>query len=432
MRISHRLRLAGVSTAASGIVLAVLFGATLISIRAHEFAQRGEELKTALDAFTLDPQEPFDLHEFQEAHPNFSCAVFNEKRSLPVEGMIQPDGRLMYGKRFQGSTIVVGADERETERGLRLIGVVLLVLWAPLTLLVGVATYFAARSVFRPLERLTAQATQAAGSHLGERLLTDDRAEFGEFAAALNGMLARIEEEVRRGDRFAADAAHELRTPLAILRTRIDTALLNPRSPGEYEETLRRALNEIVRLTDVTQALLKTARGEIDEAGPLALQPLVRAEGENWQERFSERGVALEVVAEDAHARITLEEGRMVLDNLLDNALRFAPGGSRVLLSLAKRGDGVEISVIDYGPGISEALGDRVFDRLIRADDSRNRASGGAGIGLSVVRRIAESRGGEAFHRKTPGGGATMIVRLPEAERFLSEEGSVAPSIVSE
>src|SRR6202000_1883832 len=109
-------------------------------------------------------------------------------------------------------------------------------------------TWAAAGAVFRPLKRLTAQASAMAGFDLSARLKTEDRAEFGEFSSALNGMLDRIEEEVTRGDRFAADAAHELRTPLAILRTRIETALLNPRTNEEYVETLVKARSEILRL----------------------------------------------------------------------------------------------------------------------------------------------------------------------------------------
>lgn len=439
MRIRLPLRLTLVATSASGLILAVLFTATIIGVRSTTFAERRNELTTAVDAFLLDPNEPFDLEEFHEAHPTFTAGVFGGPTpritgSLPirpVNGLVRTQDALMYGRRFQGRQIVAVLDWSEPEKGIQSLALVLAILWAPLTLLIAAVTYLSARAMFRPLERLTAQAATSAGSELGDRLSTEDEAEFGEFAHALNGMLDRIESEVRRGDRFATDAAHELRTPLAILRTRIDTALLNVRTPEEYMEVLHRARAEIVRLTDVAQALLRTTRGEAAAAPPLPLAPIVSGIVDVWQDRFADRTIRLWVQSEERSASITAEELRIALDNLLDNALRFAPPGSEVLVRLGRSDSEVEISVEDSGDGFSEELGGRAFDRLVRGDDSRNRATGGAGIGLSVVRRIAESRGGRAFYRPTPGGGATIAFRLPAVESILSPEGQGKRAIVS-
>ncbi|RYG33141.1 HAMP domain-containing protein, partial [bacterium] len=374
MRNRRPLRLAAISAAASGVILGTLFFATVLFVSQTDLAERREELVTSLDAFLLDPAEAFDAEEFREAHPTYTVAVFRGASPensgplhlRPVDGFVESGAVLLYGRRFQGSTIVVASDLSELRRNLRTLAVSLGALWLPLTLFVGGATYAGALAMFRPLSRLTAQAQAAAGTPLGERLRTEDRAEFGEFAEALNGMLERIESEVRRGDRFAADASHELRTPLATLRTRIDTALLRPRTPDEYIEILGRARGEIDRLTDITRALLRSARGENGNVAPMELRPIVAELIEIWRERFVGKGVRLEVRLQDARAAIAAQEIRIVLDNLLDNALRFAPESSEVLVTLQQAAGGIELIVRDEGSGIPSDLGDRVFDRLVR------------------------------------------------------------------
>lgn len=413
-----------------GALLFVLFAGIVVVAQQTLLSNRRAELATALNTFTLDPTESFDLREFKEAYPELSCAIFEKGgrkvgsigslRLPPTIGVGDKTGFMTYGKEFQGRWIVAGTRLKDIRRSTRLLTLVLGGLLPLLTLLVGFSTWLTARAVFRPLERLTSQAAEAAGSDLSERLATDDRFEFGEFARELNGMLNRIESEVERSDRFAADAAHELRTPLAILRTRLETALLNPRSREEYVEVLRGALSEIGRLTDVTQALLSTARGTPSAAAPLAIGPVVNEAINHWDEDFRKRDLLIVSDVESVSALVQRDELRIVLDNLLENAMRFAPPGSEVTVRAASQGEFACLEVVDHGPGISAELGDRAFDRLVRGEGSRNREFGGAGIGLSVVRRIAESRGGLAFHRQTPGGGATVVVRFPLVERNLS------------
>lgn len=415
MRFNHRLRLAAISGASAGAILAVLFMVVVVVVKQTTYLALTDKLAESLRTSTLDPAEPFDVQEFHTAYPTFRVTRQTElSLQIPMDGhALKVKKRVYLAKRFQGQTYIVSADWTESERGLRDISLLLACLWPFLTLLVAVSTWFAARAVFQPLERLTGQASTFAGSNLKERLRTEDEFEFGEFAASLNGMLDRIEEEVLRGDRFAADAAHELRTPLAILRTRIDTALLNPRSPAEYEETLIKARAEIARLSDTAEALLRTARGETLETAPLDLAASIREIADGWRERFAHRNVGLELDLREAHGAIAPEEFRIVLDNLLDNALRFSPEGSRVGIGLTYGEAMAEVRVSDEGPGFPKDLGDRAFDRLTRGDDSRNRSSGGAGIGLSVVRAIANSRGGSASLEEKEGG-ATVVVRLPK------------------
>ena len=432
MNLSHRLRLALVSTLVTGVLLGALFGVIVHFARGSALSGKQAELSSALASFTPPEDEHFDLGEFRDAHPELSASVFDLTgrrvasvgRHPPrhVRGFAIDRGWLDVGARFKGQDVAIALDLSETQQGLHELATVLGAIWIPLTLLVGGVTWAAAQSVFRPLERLSAQALAMSGTDLSDRLVTLDRAEFGAFARRLNEMLDRIEETVQRGERFSTDAAHELRTPLAILRTRLETTLIRTRTTEEYEATLRRSVAEIGRLTAITESLLRSARGEVDPTEAIDLRPIVDETVERWKERFDERGVRLQKSASDASVELLPDEARIVLDNLLDNALRYAPARSSVVVRLGTTGTGSQLSVRDRGPGIPAELGERVFDRLVRADDSRNRASGGAGIGLAVCRQIVEARGGRMAIFEAADGGAEVGCRFPSAARLRPSE----------
>ena len=415
---THRSRLALVSAATTGALLSLLFAAIVLFARGDAVRDKRTELDAVLRSFTPPTDDAFDLQEFHGAHPEMSASVFDPSgrrlggvgRTPPrrVRGFVAEAHTLLLGTEFRGQDVVISLDYGETQRGLATLEGVLAALWVALTLLVGASAWASAQAVFRPLEKLSAQALAMGGKDLSERLLTRDRAEFGAFARDLNRMLDRVEETVRRGERFATDAAHELRTPLALLRTRMETALIRPREGAEYEETLRRSIDEIARLTAITESLLRSARGESDAAPPLDLLPLVEEAQTRWTERFAAGDVRLMLEAVPRQGRILPEEARVVLDNLLANALRYAPSRSEVRIILDQEG----LLVRDAGPGVPPALRERIFDRFVRADDSRNRSSGGAGIGLAVCRQIVESRGGEM--RLVPHSpGVSIGCRLP-------------------
>jgi len=423
VNLRHRTRLALISAAVSGVLLFGLFVALYVAAKNDLFAQKRAALASALGNFTKEEDAVFDVPEFEEAHPDIAVSVFQpggklikatgHVRLIPREGFGQTEKVLQLGMRFRNQIVIVGLDLTDTDRGLDQLRGILMAIWLPLVLLVGGATWGASVLVFRPLERLSAQALTMSGSNLSDRLVTSDRAEFGAFANNLNQMLDRIEETVRRGERFSTDAAHELRTPLAILRTRLETALLQPREPSEYETTLRRSVEEIGRLTSVTEALLRSARGDAAPANEIDLEPALREAKSRWDERFARGNVRLELCSISTPAKILQDEVSVILDNLLDNALRYALPGSRVLITLGVAKHGTRVSVEDTGPGIPLELGDKVFDRFVRADDSRNRRSGGAGVGLSVCRQIVAGRGGRMFWEQSLSGGAIIGFYLP-------------------
>ena len=426
MSLNHRTRLALVSAGSTGLLLIALFAAVLLFARRDLLNDKRTELGALMQSFTPPSDPAFDLAEFHGAHPELSASLFDRRgarlggvgRTPPPHllGFRETGGTLVLGRTFRGQDVAIALDLAEAERGLSRLALALLALWPPLTLLVGAVTWATAHSVFRPLGRLSAQALAMSGKDLSERLRTPDRAEFGAFARDLNLLLERVEETVRRGERFSADAAHELRTPLARLRTRLETTLLKPRSTGEYETTVRRSVEEIGRLTATTEALLRSARGESERASAVPLTPLVGETLDRWREPFAARGVRLESSlpgeGRGPTAAILPDEVRVVLDNLLDNALRHAPEGTSVLVELTRRGEEASLTVRDEGPGVATELGERIFDRFVRADEGRDRASGGAGIGLAVCRQIVEGRGGRMTLAHRPVGVAIGF-RLP-------------------
>ncbi len=418
LRWSHPARLAVVSTAATGLVLAALFAGIVAFARANADRERRAELATALAGLVAPGDGAFDLAEFREAHPEMAAAV---APALPKAPDAPPafqtkDHRLELRARTRGRDVAVSLDLRPAERRTSELAAILAALWLPLTLVVGGATWAAAQSVFRPLERLSAQALAMSGADLSARLVTPDRAEFGAFARDLNRMLDRIESTVRRGERFSADAAHEFRTPLALLRTRLETALLRPRAPEEYETAIRRSLAEIDRLAAITEALLRSARGEPEASppAPTPLAPLVAEAVERWRDRFAATGVRLVADAAPLASPLLPDEARVLLDNLLDNALRYAPAGSRAVVLVEEAGGGVRLAVRDEGPGVPPELGDAIFDRFVRADEGRDRASGGAGIGLAVCRSLVASRGGRMALSSRPGAPTEIGAHFPK------------------
>ncbi len=399
-------------------VLLAAFWAVYDASYQAAFSAKATELRTALSILTADPAEAVDPGDIRNLNPPVSVEIFSPDGKLVNSAgprVTVAFGRLVLGSRpsyssdgqamfvarpFRGQVVVVAGSWLDSARGLESLRLILVVIWLPMGGLIGLSAYLASGAIFKPLERLSVEADAIGGADLRQRLAAVDRHEFGEFAARLNRMLDRIQRTVEREERFTADAAHELRTPLAILRTRIETTLLRRRTVAAYEEALRELLGEVDRLSLVVTALLKTARGQALETEGVEASAVVFSACERWREAFASEGVSLVVKAVDCRVMASSEELEVVLDNLLDNARRFAPSGTSVVVELGS--DGM-LSVEDSGPGVPPELLDHVFDRFVRGEDSRNRASGGLGIGLTLVKRIVEGRGGSVSVRNAPG-----------------------------
>jgi signal transduction histidine kinase len=422
VKASHKTRLFLITSAAVAVILALLFAGIVFAVQRQVVAHKESEMRLAFQTSLGGDLSTFPLAQFRQNYPGYSVSIYDRSGSLlrhsgPLEapsfsGFRLGDEVVYLGQDLDSIRVVIASGWTSAEQGLDALASILAGLWLPLSLLVGAATWLGAHSVFRPLERMSIQAAAIRGSDLTERLAIQDRAEFGAFAEELNRMLDSIQETVEREEQFASDAAHELRTPLAILRTRIETTLLRERNPSEYVEALQAMIVEIDRLTLTIETLLRSARVMVAKADPCALQPIVLEAVERYQGPFRERGVKLESDVRPAIGVILPEELSSILGNLLENALRFSPGGSAVTVALWSTNGFAELSVQDQGSGVPPGMEDKIFERFARADDSRNRTTGGAGIGLAVCRRIAESRGGSIALEPSEKG-ARFVCRIP-------------------
>jgi signal transduction histidine kinase len=295
-------------------------------------------------------------------------------------------------------------------------------LWLYLALLTGAGLCAAtlisitfARWVNRPLARMDAAARRLADGDLAVRATTGNGPpELRRMAASFNMMAGRLENLVHGHRAMLADVSHQLRTPLAALRLRID--LLKVDSPPAAASELDGAQDEIARLSRLVDGLLATARAEsvTEQVVTVNLVPTVAERVTAWQPVADGHGVKLITDltprGEEAIPRVALGAGHLeqVLDNLLANAIDALPSGGTVTVSLAGQDDGASLTVADDGPGMSPEERSRAFLRFVGG--SKN---GGTGLGLAIVHRLVTSNGGTARLAETPGGGLTVILHFP-------------------
>jgi two-component system OmpR family sensor kinase len=290
----------------------------------------------------------------------------------------------------------------------------------------GLSIWLTITSALRPLKEVerTSEAVQSGkfSSRLVER---DPKTEIGRLNRALNSMLDSIETAVRGRDktlsqmrRFVSDASHELRTPLVTVRGYAELYRMGAiRNKKDLNEAMQRIESEAIRMTGLVESLLTLTR--MDEVGNLKLKQqdlseiasavVKDASVANPKVRF------LAQSSTAAKANIDGDRIKQVLTNLVNNAGRFAPEGSEVLVSVSSAKGTHRLEVVDHGEGIPEMLRDKVFDRFYRADTSRNRETGGSGLGLAIAQSIVEGHGGKIWIEETPGGGATFVIELPTA-----------------
>lgn len=296
------------------------------------------------------------------------------------------------------------------------LGVALSVLFA-----LGAGWWLARRSL-RPVAVLTEAAGRMAadGARLGGRLPSDfeTRDELTDLAETFNGLLARLEASVERERRFTSNAAHELLTPLATLRSEAEVALRREREPEAYRETLGRVVEDVAEMTGTVQGLLHLARAESLAKTPearLDLSALVDQRAERSRGEAEAKGLVLSLDVEPG-VRMAAEAAPLaeVVDNLVQNAVKYTPGGGRVAVRLGHTDGTARLEVEDTGPGFDEATCERLFDRFFRADTPEVQAEPGSGLGLAIVKAIAEGYGGTVGCTSPgPGRGATFWAELP-------------------
>lgn len=294
--------------------------------------------------------------------------------------------------------------------------------WLLVLTLAGVVTVFGAliRSMIKqslaPAERLVMTASRLNPGQ-GELTLPESERsdEFGRLARALNHMLARLEDASLLSRRFAADAAHELRTPLAGLRMMLEVADSRPRSPEEQHRLFADALAEVARLERRVTALLQLARIEagIPDKGneSASLSMLTQQIEWEWRDRFIATGVRL---VSDAQGDATLSSELLLIiaDNLLGNALRHTPSGGQVSLTLSAVNGSVQLIVTDTGRGVPADQRETIWGRFRRGDERRV-DQGGSGLGLSICDAVCRQLNGTRSCDENPGGGARFTFSFP-------------------
>jgi signal transduction histidine kinase len=271
--------------------------------------------------------------------------------------------------------------------------------------------------VLSPIDRITGVANEIQATDLSRRIdLGGPADELKRLADTFDGMLARLDAAFEAQKRFIADASHELRNPLAVMRTNIDVVLADPRASND---DLRQVVSVVQRATDrmrrLVDDLLALARLEAPNAlrEPVDLSVLVTEAAEELRAVAAARDISIVVAARKATATGDKEALKRALANLVDNALGFGRGGSHIVVASGRSDPWVWLAVADEGPGVDPEHHERVFERFWRADKSRSRALGGSGLGLAIVRQIAEGHGGAVRVYSSPGEGATFVVWLP-------------------
>ena len=286
---------------------------------------------------------------------------------------------------------------------------------------VGLIVSFAISSrIAKPVSRLAAAARRIAAGHYAERVPATGEGEIGELAAAFNVMTTSLEETERRRLQLVGDVAHELRTPLTTLDGYLEGLEDGVIAPSaETWHLLRGQTARLTRLVSDLQELWRAEAGQLPlQVELLDARTVVGDVVDQFRAQAASRGITLEAVRPSVAAPIRADSVRLaqVLGNYLSNALRHAPDGSTVHVVVSREGGQVLISVRDEGPGLSAEQAAHVFERFYRVDASRSRAQGGAGIGLAIVRALAEAMDGRVWVRSEgPGRGATFGVALPAA-----------------
>jgi heavy metal sensor kinase len=286
-------------------------------------------------------------------------------------------------------------------------------------LLGAVGAWLLARGALRPVERMRRKAADISEHDAASRLpVPGTRDEISALATTMNELLARLQGALATQRAFVADAGHELRSPLAVLRTELELADRPNRSQSELLDAVRHAAGETDRLARLAEELLFLARSDDGRtAAQLELEPLMPLlihAVEAYRGRASKQRVSLTVSGDDGIAApLDVDHIRRAVDNLLDNALRFAPAGSEVRVEARQEASEVVIDVVDEGPGFPEEFLPRAFERFRRADDARTRADGGSGLGLAIVSAVVREHGGAAVAANRHEGGAAVSLRLP-------------------
>jgi heavy metal sensor kinase len=361
------------------------------------------------------PVNPDVVASARAGNPSYDTAL--DEDNEPIRMISVP----VRAKEADGATVGVlqiGLDRDEIDEPLA--GLLqALALAGPLALLLSaVGGSLLAGRVLAPVTTITNLAGRIGPRDFSARLDLDlPNDELGRLARTFDEMLARIDDAFERQRRFTGDAAHELRTPLSLMRSQIDLALARPRSTADYREALQGLNSDLDRMTNLVSTLLTLARADagqltLDRA-PFDVAETVELVLEQFTPIAAETSIALR--SEPATAPLVTDEDLLVqvLVNLIDNALAHTPAGGAVTVGCGMDNGHIRLWVVDTGAGIAPEHQDRVFDRFYRVDAGRSRERGGTGLGLAICRAIVEALDGSISLASVPDRGTRVDILLP-------------------
>jgi hypothetical protein len=318
-----------------------------------------------------------------------------------------------------GRQIVVVATSLEaTDEAVARVREALLVGGGSAVLLAAIGGWFLSGAALRPVERMRRQAEDISEHQAASRLeVPGTHDEIAALATTMNDLLERLHEALIRQRAFVADAGHELRTPLALLRTELELADRPQRTAAELRDALRHAGGSVERLARLTEDLLLLARTDQSVEQRFERVPLpeiVRASVATASEPASSAGVSIDVeVSERLDVSGSPSLLQRAVDNMVENALRYAPAGSTITVRASSVGPNAVVEVLDDGPGFPPEFLPYAFERFRRADDARTRVDGGSGLGLAIVLAIGGVHGGTAAAGNRLEGGAIVTLTVP-------------------
>jgi heavy metal sensor kinase len=317
--------------------------------------------------------------------------------------------------------IQVARSEADMRKQVRDVALILLLGLPVAVALAGLGGYTVAARALAPIERMTDRARTITAARLSDRLpVSNPDNEMGRLATVINGTLARLEQSFEQMRQFTADVSHELRTPLTAIRSVGEVGLRGGRrDEAEYRAIIGSMLEEVDRLAGLIDRLLTLSRAETGHARlsvePIALEELAEGIVGDLTVLAEEKGQSLVVEANDSPRaladRLML---RQALINLVDNAVKFSPAGSPIVIRVCESHGRAVVDVIDRGPGIPADARDRIFDRFFRAASGSDEAAG-TGLGLSIAKSAVEANRGTLTLEKSDAEGSTFRIAVPAA-----------------
>ena len=313
----------------------------------------------------------------------------------------------------RGVVVRMLRDESGMRHTLREIVEVFLLVAPLATLLAAFGGYLIARRSLRPLTAMAEHAKKISSESLNERLpIANPRDELGQLAEVFNDTLQRLDRSFAELKRFTADASHELRTPLTALRAVGEVALREHDHPA-----ISSMLEEAQRLEELIESLLTFARMEAGKVSTqlekVAIDELLRDVAESVQVLAAEKSQTLDVDGDPVTVSADRLLLRQALLNIVHNAIRYSPAGTRITLCARQRNGHLAIEVIDQGPGIAPEHQTRIFERFYRVDKARSRTEGGHGLGLAIAKWAVERQRGRIELQSEVGKGSVFRVILP-------------------